>query len=48
MDVDQRSFTPLAITTSGEMGGECKVFCSRLALLISIKVGLIDQRQDDG
>ena len=40
MEVDQGSFTPLVFTTTGGMGGECKVFYKRLASLISLKRGI--------
>ena len=35
MEVDQGSFTPLVFTLNGGMAGECKVFYSRLAMLLS-------------
>ena len=40
MKVDQGSFTPLVFTLNGGMAGECKVFYSRLAMLLSSKRGV--------
>ena len=40
MEVDQGSFTPLVFTLNGGMAGECKVFYSRLAMLLSSKRGV--------
>ena len=37
MEVDQGSFTPLVFTLNGGMAGECKVFYSQLAMLLSSK-----------
>ena len=40
MEIDQRSVTPLLFTVNDGMTSECKVFYSRLALLLSIKRGV--------
>ena len=39
MDVEQGTFTPLAFTTTGGMGEECKRYHNRLAELIAAKKG---------
>ena len=40
MEVDEGSFKPLVFTVNGSMAGECKVYFSRLASLLSIKLGV--------
>ena len=40
MEVNKGSFTPLVFTVNGGMTGECKVFFSRLASLLSVKHGV--------
>ena len=40
MKVDKGNCTPSAYTVNGGIAGECKVFYSRLAPLLSIKDGI--------
>ena len=40
MEVEQASFTPLVFTLNGGLAGKCKVFYSRLAMLLSSKRGV--------
>ena len=39
LEVEQGSFTPLVLTTTGGMAGECMRYHSRLAELLSTKKG---------